>query len=208
MHPRYELLQVVRLVRDIPEEHLTKGMVGAVVLVLEAPHLAYEVEFADSQGRTIAQVALMEGDLEPTALARTGAQGAGSRGVGLLTLDEALAAVTRAALGPSPSDEDALGVMVLLHTHRLTLAEPVSDRPGARVFDALTQRHVAELISAAWKDRADPVRCRREHWYHQFNTLTPFEVVEDVVAPWDSVLARVRRHLLQSGLIRDVKPED
>lgn len=56
--------QVVRVIRDIPEEKVTKGMVGAVVEVFEVPRRAYEVEFTDTQGRTIVQTTLLEEDLE------------------------------------------------------------------------------------------------------------------------------------------------
>ena len=53
-----ELYDTVELVTDLPDEGLTAGAVGAVVHVFEKPRRAYEVEFADENGRTIAQVAL------------------------------------------------------------------------------------------------------------------------------------------------------
>lgn len=59
------LLQVVRLVRDLPQEQLRKGMVGTVIEVFESPRAGYEVEFVDGRGRTTAQVALVGDDLEP-----------------------------------------------------------------------------------------------------------------------------------------------
>lgn len=51
---RYSLLDVVVLTEDIPEEGLVAGMIGAVVDVHTMPTEAYEVEFCDPQGRTIA----------------------------------------------------------------------------------------------------------------------------------------------------------
>jgi hypothetical protein len=57
--------QVVRVVRDVPEQGVTKGMVGAVVEVFELPQAAFEVEFVDAEGRTVIQATLAEGDLEP-----------------------------------------------------------------------------------------------------------------------------------------------
>lgn len=45
---------VVILAEDLPEEGLTKGMIGTIVVVFENPTLAYLVEFCDEEGRTIA----------------------------------------------------------------------------------------------------------------------------------------------------------
>ncbi|XVU27055.1 DUF4926 domain-containing protein [Actinoplanes sp. CA-054009] len=53
-----ELYDTVRLLVDLPEERLTAGAVGAVVHVFDSPRRAYEVEFTDGDGRTVAQVAL------------------------------------------------------------------------------------------------------------------------------------------------------
>jgi len=53
-----ELYDTVRLLVDLPEEGLAAGAIGAVVHVFEEPRLAYEVEFTDGNGRTIAQVPL------------------------------------------------------------------------------------------------------------------------------------------------------
>jgi hypothetical protein len=125
-----------------------------------------------------------------------------------MTLDQVLLAITKDALGSSPSDEDALAAMVLLHTHRPSLRESLSDRAGVTEVEPVTQRHAAELVAAAWVDRGDQQRTRREHWYYQFNTVTPFEVIEDVTAPWGVAVARVRRNLLQSGLVAAAEPED
>ena len=49
---------------DLPEEGLLAGMVGAVVDVFDSPTRAFEVEFADPDGRTIAELALLPGQLE------------------------------------------------------------------------------------------------------------------------------------------------
>ncbi len=61
---RLALLQVVRVLRDIPAEGLLSGMIGTVVEVFDSPHPAYEVEFIDPAGRTLKQAALVEEDLE------------------------------------------------------------------------------------------------------------------------------------------------
>ena len=58
------LYDVVRLMVDLPDEGLSAGAVGAVVHVFEKPSLAYEVEFADEDGRTIAQLPLTPSQIE------------------------------------------------------------------------------------------------------------------------------------------------
>lgn len=56
---RREEFEVVVLAEDLPEEGLTKGMLGAIVLIHEKPYLAYMVEFVDDDGRTIAMPSLL-----------------------------------------------------------------------------------------------------------------------------------------------------
>lgn len=62
---RYSLLDVVALAEDIPEDGLVAGMIGAVVDVYATPIEAYEVEFCDPQGRTIALHAFLPDQLLP-----------------------------------------------------------------------------------------------------------------------------------------------
>ncbi|MCX6625384.1 MAG: DUF4926 domain-containing protein [Acidobacteria bacterium] len=52
-----EMLSVVALLQDLPEDGLVRGQVGTVVESW-APGV-YEVEFCDDNGRTYAMVALM-----------------------------------------------------------------------------------------------------------------------------------------------------
>jgi hypothetical protein len=54
---------VVRLRRAVPEHQLDAGAIGAIVMVFEDPP-AFEVEFCDSEGVTLALVTLTEEDLE------------------------------------------------------------------------------------------------------------------------------------------------
>jgi hypothetical protein len=56
---------VVELVTDLPDEGLAAGAVGTVVHVFDRPNRAYEVEFADDDGRTIAQIALTPDKVRP-----------------------------------------------------------------------------------------------------------------------------------------------
>ncbi|MEW2427033.1 DUF4926 domain-containing protein [Micromonospora sp. NPDC047644] len=53
-----ELYDVVELREAIPGEQLPAGAVGTVVHVFDSPSTAYEVEFADADGHTIAMVTL------------------------------------------------------------------------------------------------------------------------------------------------------
>ena len=59
----FKLLDCVRLQRDIPHRLLKRGMIGTVVEVFERPDEAYEVEFCDDNGATIAQLALQPSDI-------------------------------------------------------------------------------------------------------------------------------------------------
>ena len=73
-----------------------------------------------------------------------------------MTVDDLYQFIAKAVLGESPSDDDALALMILLHTHHLRLAGVVfTDRPGVSELAAITQRHAAEVIAGAWPDRAD-----------------------------------------------------
>ncbi|MFG2103458.1 DUF4926 domain-containing protein [Micromonospora echinaurantiaca] len=61
-----DLYDVVELTTDLPEERLAAGSVGTIVHVFERPELAYEVEFVDDDGRTIAAVALTPEKIRPS----------------------------------------------------------------------------------------------------------------------------------------------
>ena len=61
MKPTLHLLDVVALARDLPEKGLTLGQVGTVVEELDDG--AYEVEFADDNGRAYAFAALTPKDV-------------------------------------------------------------------------------------------------------------------------------------------------
>ncbi len=61
MAESFELLDVVALLNDLPDQHLARGQVGTIVECL-APDM-FEVEFSDDQGRTYALLPLRAGDL-------------------------------------------------------------------------------------------------------------------------------------------------
>jgi hypothetical protein len=59
--------QVVRLRRNLPEFNLSEGVFGTILLVYDPkPNLprAYEVEFVDRQGKSLAQVTVFQEDIE------------------------------------------------------------------------------------------------------------------------------------------------
>lgn len=58
--------EIVRLRNNIPEWNLQAGAIGVVLLIYDEPNLpkAYEVEFTDKEGRTLALLTLLEQDLE------------------------------------------------------------------------------------------------------------------------------------------------
>jgi hypothetical protein len=61
------LYDIVELVADMPEEGLSAGAVGTVVHIFDKPNLAYEVEFTDDGGKTIAQVPLTPDQIRSSA---------------------------------------------------------------------------------------------------------------------------------------------
>ncbi|MFA6316920.1 MAG: DUF4926 domain-containing protein [Elusimicrobiota bacterium] len=58
MNPRFRINEVVTLLKDLPQEGLKAGATGVVVAEFRVPNEAYEVEFCDSNGRTITQATL------------------------------------------------------------------------------------------------------------------------------------------------------
>jgi hypothetical protein len=56
MNNEIKMLDVVALIKDVPEEGVYRGQVGTVVELL-APNV-FEVEFSDNSGRTYAMLTL------------------------------------------------------------------------------------------------------------------------------------------------------
>jgi Domain of unknown function (DUF4926) len=61
MSEKIQLLDVVALTHDVPEDKLVRGQVGTVVEVLSPG--AFEIEFSDDQGHTYAMLPLKEVEL-------------------------------------------------------------------------------------------------------------------------------------------------
>lgn len=60
----YSQFDVVTLAVDLPDENLRRGMKGVVIDVYHQPDEAYEVEFCDDEGKTLALLALTPEQLE------------------------------------------------------------------------------------------------------------------------------------------------
>lgn len=71
---KYSLLEVVKLQQVLPGSNLQKGDIGTIVEVYSNPYEAYEVEFCDTKGKTIALLTLKPEQLMPITN-RQGAKG-------------------------------------------------------------------------------------------------------------------------------------
>ncbi len=54
----FSMFDKVQLVKPVPESSLKVGTVGSVVDVYAQPREAYEIEFTDELGRTVALIAV------------------------------------------------------------------------------------------------------------------------------------------------------
>jgi hypothetical protein len=60
-----DVFDLVSLIADLPSEGLAAGTVGTVVHIHQHPEHAYEVEFADAQGRTTVVTTLRPDQVRP-----------------------------------------------------------------------------------------------------------------------------------------------
>ena len=126
-----------------------------------------------------------------------------------MTINDFHAALAKDVLGSQPSDDDALTLMILLHTHHIWLPRPVfSDRPGVADVAAITRWHAAELVASAWPDRSSSLRADADYWHEEFSARTPYEVVEDIPAPWIERVEKLRTDVLRHPLVQRLEPED
>ena len=116
---------------------------------------------------------------------------------------------------PSPlTEEDALLWMVLLHTHEIHLRPSVlsSRRNGEQVEETVvlpaeTQRGAASVIAALWPNRKDE-RANYVYWYWQYNTRTPYEVLDAVPEDQRTRLFKLRNLLASDPRIAAIVEED
>jgi hypothetical protein len=84
------------------------------------------------------------------------------------------------------TEDEALSWMILLHTHEIHLRTSALDSDlGAAgqseiVLPPETQRGAAEIVAALWPDRTDGEHSSYTYSYEQYNTKTPYEVVDDI----------------------------
>ena len=97
------------------------------------------------------------------------------------------------------SEEDALALVILLHTHRIQWRTDIA---------ALTQRGASAVVADAWSDRQDNARTNYMYWYRRFNLETPFEVAEDISPRWSEKVEALRRELEAHPGVLSVEPED
>jgi hypothetical protein len=61
---KFKTNDTVKLINDLPYEALSKDSIGVVVAEFTDPVEAYEVEFCNEDGETIAQVTLFADQIE------------------------------------------------------------------------------------------------------------------------------------------------
>jgi hypothetical protein len=118
----------------------------------------------------------------------------------------------KSCLGDRLSESDALLWMVLLHTHTIHVrADAIA---GANAippsFPALTQRGAAEIVARVWSEMKPQQveRANYVYWYQQFNTQTPYEVIEDVPEALLPRLVELRDTLMRDSRVASVEAED
>jgi hypothetical protein len=116
--------------------------------------------------------------------------------------------LARSLLGDTPTDEDALSVLLLLHTHRFWFNRSWPDRPDIREMAADTQRGCASVVADAWPNRGDAERTAYMYWYRRFNIETPYECIDDVPEPWRSRVEQFRERSWQHPDVERVEPQD
>ena len=62
-----DLFDLVVLAEDRPDEGLAAGSIGTIVHVFHQPDLAYEVEFTNADGSTLAMLTLRPDELHPSS---------------------------------------------------------------------------------------------------------------------------------------------
>ena len=60
-----ELFDVVELTKPRPESGLDVGSVGTIIHIFDQPRRAYEVEFVDEDGSTVATETLLPDEVRP-----------------------------------------------------------------------------------------------------------------------------------------------
>jgi hypothetical protein len=120
----------------------------------------------------------------------------------------------RRATNGKLTERDALAWMILLHTHQirfrpgvLTTVTTNGNGEIGMVLSADTHHGVAHIIAALWPDREDE-RAKSGYWYWQYNSLTPYELMEDVPQGWFARVQELRQILERLPEVEEVVVED
>jgi hypothetical protein len=131
-----------------------------------------------------------------------------------MAIKTARAELLRGVLSGPLTEEDALLWMVLLHTHAIHLRPGVLSSQGdgeqageIAVLPAETQRGAASIIAALWPDRSDE-RANYAYWYFQYNTRTPYEVLDAVPEDQRTRLFQLRHLLAGDPRVTAIVEED
>jgi hypothetical protein len=126
-----------------------------------------------------------------------------------MTIYEIHAALVQGLIGERPTEDDALALMILLHTHAIVLREPIlTERPSVSELAAITQRNAADVLAMIWPDRTDTDRTDYRHWYYLFITRTPYGCVDDIGTEWRPRVESLKSQLAEHPLVKDILPED
>lgn len=113
--------------------------------------------------------------------------------------------VTRELFRKPISDRSGLYLMAVFQLYKIQFSKgTLVDAPQQTGFDALTQRHAAEVVSAIWNGSQDE---RRDYmfWYGAWHSAGYHEVFSDFSAEQQQEIVRfkelIEKHPLVSGLV-------
>jgi hypothetical protein len=131
------------------------------------------------------------------------------------TLESVISSLAAFAAAGTRTERDLLCLMILFHTHSITLkASVLSDRPGVQELAALTQRHVAGIAAEIWRSKRRRKRSENDeredyvYWYFLFNRAGPFEVMEEVPPDLRDTVLALKSRLLEHPDVAAVEIED
>jgi len=107
-----------------------------------------------------------------------------------------------------PTDENELLLwMVLIHTHRITLAVPcIQDAPNLKIVEPASQRAAAGAISDLWSTREDKERASYVYWYRAYQLKTPYETMDAVPPEVVSRIEKLRQKVESDPRVKSLVP--
>jgi hypothetical protein len=127
-----------------------------------------------------------------------------------MTKTEAYIKIAQSALDRLPaSDDSVLACMAVLRLNDIVLDDTsdLSDmgtlpEGTQRRLSAVTRRQAAEIVAAAMGNDRDPRII--DHWYAQYSSRTPYEVIEEVPESFLKQVLAARGFMKESPIVRDV----